>query len=259
MTPKNYLYENYREDLPRWLETYDHNSKFNSRTFFQSRVVFYPGSGDDGDAVKIFGSSHSAHCFVYSDYGINAETIKATLDSLHRNFYGYKSLVRQDLKESDISPTGWKMHASPEQIEKWRQHFQESLNGRAHSYGFLEILERDAGLNDTHGPQRLAILFLGADGHAAYDALFCQPSQNAPFAVLLQDHGFGGNYSKFGNGGFMNSIANAANRFPELLLVASNTEPWASYKAIENVFPADGRARTLYKIIKKSSIENHKN
>lgn len=41
-------------------------------------------------------------------------------------------------------------------------------------YGFLEVLERDAELGPEHGAARLAIIFLGADGHATYDALFCQ-------------------------------------------------------------------------------------
>ena len=66
----------------------------------------------------------------------------------------------------------------------------------------LEILQRESGLNDAHGPSRLAILFLGADAIATYDALFCQgDGTRSPYVVVLQDHGFGGNYDSFGEGG----------------------------------------------------------
>ena len=43
-------------------------SLFNREDFFNSRVVFYPGAYVDGHAIKLFGSSHAAHCFVYCDY-----------------------------------------------------------------------------------------------------------------------------------------------------------------------------------------------
>ena len=63
-------------------------------------------------------------------------------------------------------------------------------------------MERKPEYDEAHGPKRLAIIFLFADGIASYDALFCQSRNKCePFGVLLQDHGFGGNYDKFGMGG----------------------------------------------------------
>jgi len=102
----------------------------------------------------------------------------------------------------------------------------------------LDVVEhsRLADLDDNHGPSRLAILFLGADGHATYDALFCQPGQQAPFAVLLQDHGFAGNYSNWGDDGIAARIARETGCLPEMLLVDDNTtKPWCGYTKVDGV------------------------
>jgi hypothetical protein len=104
-------------------------------------------------------------------------------------------------------------------------------------FGFLEVLERDRDLDDDHGARRLAILFLGADGIAAYEALFCQRQhgQSAPFGVVLQDHGFGGNYERFGGGGLLERIAKDTNALPRFLLVAGNTNAWEGFERVPDV------------------------
>ena len=48
------------------------------------------------------------------------------------------------------------------------------------------------------------ILF--ADGIHAYEQLFVNQYKKAPWLFLLQDHGFGGNYDKFGRGGSLDRI-----------------------------------------------------
>jgi hypothetical protein len=97
----------------------------------------------------------------------------------------------------------------------------------------LEILERDDDLDDNHGAIRLAILFLGADGIAAYDALFSQQNGTPPpFTIVLQDHGYGLNYTTFGQNGLLQQIASNGNALPRYLLVADGTEPWAGYQRV---------------------------
>jgi hypothetical protein len=78
----------------------------------------------------------------------------------------------------------------------------------------LEVLERDRALDDSHGAHRLAILFLGVNGIAAYKALFCQENGTPPFAIVLQDHGTGGNYDRFGHGGSLERIAKTYDVIP---------------------------------------------
>lgn len=210
------------EPCPEWLAEFTRDSTFDSGQFFASRVVFYPGSGHDGHPVKVFGQDHVAHCFIYADYWTEERSIRESLDHPTHHFKGYHSIARVSLTLADLITGPWQPHAAPR--DEWAK-------PRIKPYGFLEVLERDAELGPEHGAARLAIIFLGADGHATYDALFCQgKNPKPPFAILLQDHGFGGNYSRFGRGGLMEQIANATRSRPEFLLVAENTKPWDGYR-----------------------------
>jgi hypothetical protein len=235
-----YLRSSHRQPIPEWLKALappDVVDKQILRSFFQSGVVFYPGSGFDGHAVKVFGGSHSAHCFVYADYGAQKSEIQRHLEAGNREaFRGYKTFARFELAKEMITPSTFRQHATVEQVEKFRM----SLRHPYEIYGFLEILERYAPFTDDHGPERIAVMFLGADGHATYDALFCQDNQVAPFAVLLQDHGFGGNWSVFGKAGVMHDIAQKTDRLPELLLVGVGTEPWEGYTELLDINPSYG-------------------
>jgi hypothetical protein len=55
-----------RINLPDWIRETPSFTKEITDLFLQSRVVFYPGAGDDGHPIKLFGSSRAAFCFVYA-------------------------------------------------------------------------------------------------------------------------------------------------------------------------------------------------
>ena len=234
--------QRHREPCPDWLRNFKKGDTFNRQDFFGSRVVYYPGSGSDGHAVRLFGSAHSAHCFVQVDYLFEQNQVKAELDGKcarqntgSRPFRGYHNLARLSLSESDLAPTGWVQHVH--NLERTR--FSDCFK----PYAFLEILERDDDFGDDHGSHRLAILFLGADGIASYDALFCQSNgTRPPFAVLIQEHGFGGNYDKFGSGGLLERIALECQVFPDFLLVADGSQPWRGYKKVNQLSGSVGGA-----------------
>lgn len=200
--------------------------------FLQSPVVFYPGCGDDGHPVQFFNTERLASCFVYVDYLISEYKIKAALEKPSQaydgRFLGYHSVERIALKQKDLIPDGWVPHVTFPK-KPW---YPTPL---AKPFGFLEILERDADRDESHGAERLSILFLGGDGHASYDALFCQTPQRTPYAVVLQDHGFGGNYDRFGQGGLLETIAINTQTFPEFLLVATDTKAWEGYRRVPGI------------------------
>lgn len=238
MELKHYL-QRYREPCPDWLQNFKKGDTFNHQHFFGSRLVYYPGSGSDGHAVQLFGSTHSAHCFIYVDYQVKQSRIKADLKGTHDGyegaFRGYHPLARLQLSESDLFPKGWGQHVHGLDHARFSDDFKP--------YAFLEILERDDNYGDEHGAHRLAILFLGADGIASYDALFCQNNgAPPPFAVLIQDHGFGGNYDKFGQGGLLERIAITCNVYPQLLLVAEGSGPWRDFEKLPELSASIGGA-----------------
>lgn len=232
MTLYEYL-RGQREDIPAWLNQFTDGDPFPPEAFFGSRVVYYPGSGTDGHPVKVFGSTHSAHTFVYADYGVTQNALEEELGDPRYGFHGYHRLSRLRLSEADLVPRGWTAHVDRSEVPDYR-HGPAIV--AAAPFGFLEVLERNREFGEDHGAHRLAILFLGADGIAAYDALFCQGDHvSAPFALVLQDHGFGGNYGRFGGGGLLEIIATRCEVLPQWILVARNTHPWHKFERVPNV------------------------
>ena len=245
MTTKEYL-EQYREDVPEWLKVYHPGKSRPLADFLKSRIVYYPGSGIDGDPVEVFGASHSAHCFVYADYWLSEADVRAELRA--HGFKGYDILDEVSFSEREV------MSASP-----WRRHFLTEEERRAAAkgtaqmrtythpepYALLAVLERKPNFGDDHGPERLAILFLGADGIATYEAVFANGNAPQFFGFLLQDHGFGGNYSRFGRGGLLEKIMNASKVYPHFILTEYD-DPYDGYAKVEWADPAGSRGRCLF-------------
>lgn len=230
MAPQSYLHQTFRTQVPEWLANFDpQNPGAVSdlvRSFLNSRIVFYPGAGQDGSPVQVFNEAEAAHCFLYLDYMITRDAIEHELQ--HRGFKGYSPIARLAVSESDMRPTQWTAHLRPDEVQ---YPFQP-----VPPYAFMEILEK--GDDAVGGASRLVILFLAADAHAAYDALFCQQDSGpTPFAIVLQDHGTGLNWSDFGADGAMETIARRSDTFPTLLLVGDNTKAWEGFTQVEDVDP----------------------
>ncbi len=234
------------QDVPDWLMQVNQDSTFSRTDFFNSRVVFYPGSGNDGQPVSIFGGTRSAHCFVYADYGMAKSTLERNLHET--SFKGYHNVARLNVAQDEIVPHGWTQHLNSDRQGRAIYQFAREIGN---PFAFLEVLERNEDLDDQHGAKRLCILFIMADGVAAFDAMFCQVHSAPLFALVLQDHGFGGNYTCFGAGGLMDEIASRANSQPEYLLCADNTNPWNGYLKIPNSVSEyaapSGNSRSLYR------------
>lgn len=218
----------YKETIPTWLENYKKGDDVELNEVFSSNVVYYPGSGNDGQPVEICVKSSCSHVFLYVDYGITRKDLENKL--VHPGFRGYSILDTIEISEKDLAPKGW------------HPHFTTKKKGfviNETPYCFMSIFERNEGLTDEHGTKRFAIIFLFADGIASYDALFGNKNIPTPFLVVLQDHGFGGNYDNFGKDGLMEKIAIETDTFPKLLIVGDNTRAWNGYSNV-NCEPVKG-------------------
>ena len=226
-------------DVPAWLSRFSAETGFKRDEFFSGRVVVYPGAGTDGHPVRVFGSAHAAHSFVYVDYHLSEEQLRQELASRAGGFRGYECLAVESVTEQQLCPEGWTQHYTPPvQVGA-----QSSSRGRGSTepYALFVVLERSEDFTDEHGPARLALLYIGGDGHATFDALFCQESGPAnPFAVLLQDHGFGGDYSSWGGAGVMARLARRHKAEPRFLLVAEGTRPWRGFVEVPGLRPDGG-------------------
>jgi hypothetical protein len=238
-----------KELMPGWLAAHAPGRRPSIDDFLRARVVFYPGAGDDGSPVRFFGSRHLAHTFIYADYGVGRAEVERAL--VERSFRGYRQLDRVELTADDLRVRELRYHLAPDDIDHRDRFAADRMRPHEAPFGFIEVLERTAAAGDAHGPARLAILFLYADGHAAYDGLFCQDWSTPPYAVVVQDHGFGGDYSSFGDDGLMHRIATRTGRLPRYLWCADRqSRPWRGYEPVPGV-PVElggvhGMPRTLY-------------
>ena len=218
-----------QEPLPEWLAAPPGTKGFRIDDFFRSRTVFYPGSGTDGHPVKLFNSTRSAHCFIYADYLLSEDSIKEELESKENGFLGYKVIFGISLPINQFSYSGKMCHLTPNNIDESKRFHPVD------PYAFVTIMERDEYLGDTHGAERIAILFLGMDGISCYDIIYCQKGSHPPFAVFLQDHGYGGNYTRFGADGLLGQLAMSQESLPDWLVVGEGTKPWSHYDRVSNV------------------------
>jgi hypothetical protein len=251
MLMRQWLAENHSIHLPAWLDGIDpataipdpfadpvgHRAAVRRLLdgFLRSRTVFYPGSGSDGDPVALFNSARAAACFVYVDYLLARHRL---LDEIERNgFRGYSRVLQVDLEAGDFPP--WRPSVQP--LPDARRPLDVS------PYGMLCIFERASRPEEDLGQRRFAILFLCADGHAAYDGLYCQGNGvPAPFCFVAEDHGFGGNYSPWGMGGVAHQVAITRQVFPRLMLVAEgSTTPWPDYDRVPMPGDLQGQWRNL--------------
>jgi hypothetical protein len=76
--------------------------------------------------------------------------------------------------------------------------------------------------------------------------------KKAPWIFLLQDHGFGGNYDKFGKGGLLDAIIKRNGIRPQFVICASNTRIWDGYEAHTELPPINDGMRNPRMLYRKS-------
>ena len=70
--------------------------------------------------------------------------------------------------------------------------------------------------------------FKRLDGYDVFEQVFVS-ARRAPLALVLQEHGLGGNYDRFGRGGRLERLAIDVAR-PRWALIGGNTDPWSGYE-----------------------------
>lgn len=236
----------HQEELPTWLENYRQGDSVSFAEIMNSRIAYYPGSGFDGHLVSVANRAHCVHSYLYVDYLLKKDELISHIDG--EGFRGYHSIGRIEWAERDLMPNG--QYPIP-------AHLLEGVNPTLFvdkdvvPYCFTEVFERDADRGDEWGAERFAVTFLFADGIATYYQLFVKQYDKAPWLLLLQDHGFGCNYDRFGKGGLLDKIMETSDIRPELVICAEGTRIWDGYEKLEDLSGTRGgmhhAERFLYK------------
>lgn len=238
MSKKNDL----RRPVPEWLAKIDPNRLGEAEPPIDDilrQSLYYPACGIDGSAISRLGGL--CHSFIYVDC---AET-KGNLEKALREggFRGYSLIGRRSIDRSELNPNhNWRpripatwqgTHCYSEKrfildrgelagiLSRW---CDESLNP---FFCDWMIFERDEGFTDNHGPERFSLMFLCAEGIAAYQALFVDRGI-APLALAIIRPGswMGNNFDDYEQpNSLFAHVVLGANPKPDYLFCGGYFEP----------------------------------
>lgn len=224
-----------KELIPSWLENHKRGFPIQAKEILKSRVCFYPGSGFDGTPIELFNKSHSCHVYVYTDYLIPKNDIEAALDS-DNAFVGYELYDTVKISLNDLIPNGFIPHISKEEFEKCIAGYNEYNVDVTSGYVLLKIFERRNDFTSYHGAKRFAILYIGGDAIATYDALFGNKNANV-FSLFIKEHGFGCQYEHYGVNTLLERIAERTNAFPKYIVLFQRQYMWKGYSHNREIAP----------------------
>ena len=164
--------------------------------------VFYPACGDDGLPVKYFNehfAEYGVNSYVYVDYAMNADRLR----DIQNGFRYYHIVEQTDLAEGDLVAPGtdYRKYASvltDEEIVRQKEVVYGMYRGLIRPFARHIEYERNDDADKVRGPERFTMLYIGAEGVAAYAALYSTRGI-APraIAIIAPGTGFGGNYTDF--------------------------------------------------------------
>jgi hypothetical protein len=195
--------------------------------------LFYPSSAFDGDPVRHLAGNVLS--FIYVDYGVSQDRYIHALT--HPGFRGYDLVATRAVTESELVPAGWQPTLPLPADGNPSHHYHNLISKPFCSWS---VFQRSGSVSVAHGPFRFSLLFLCADGVAAFQALYMS-NNVAPKAVAIIQPGhrmFGGNWTNYTDPEqiFARSVLGNPNGTPAFLLYGGYGERdlyrspcWPSY------------------------------
>ncbi len=152
--------------------------------------LYYPSSGLDGDPIKYLAGN--IFSFVYVDQGRSHRDFSNSLNA--PGLRGYDLLASRAVAENELTPNGWRPDFSVDlDGDPWQY-----LDWIGQPFCTWSIFRRQDHVPANHGPSRFSLLYLCADGVAAFQAMYLANAM-APkaIAVIQPGHAFGGNWTDY--------------------------------------------------------------
>lgn len=152
--------------------------------------LFYPAAGVDHDPVTYLKGYTTS--FVYCDYGIEQKQVDE--QRMLGWFDGYHVIHQRMLRREEIAPAGFRMpqlsEADPDP-ERFAAH-------RKPEFVLWFVFERGDLAHAADSPRRFSLLYVCADGVAAFNELYVACRRKpAAIAIIQPGHCFGANYTNF--------------------------------------------------------------
>ena len=152
--------------------------------------LYYPSSEFDGDPVKYLGGNILS--FIYVDYGVGKDQLTQELSS--SGFLGYRPIGSRAVQERELVPNGWRPSMPFDHDGNWRP----AASPHEQPFCLWTVFEREPDMPGDHGPVRFSLLYLYADGAAAFQALYVSNGVVPKVVAIIQPgHSFGGNWTDF--------------------------------------------------------------
>ena len=180
-------------------------------------TLFYPGSGSDWGPLRLFGEFAHFERVIYCDYHCRWAECRGHLnDGGFWEEAGYRQISCREM-----SPVEWGLLSWNELWDKrsYQDSFAtHSLHPRSHAFELL--LERKGRF--------LTLVLLPTEAIGTFRYLLRR--KVTIDAVVLQEHGFGGQWTNFGGESMLyEACQQDPSSCPQWLLIGENTKPWPGY------------------------------
>ena len=182
--------------------------------------LYYPASGFDGDPVRHF--SNIFQHFFYVDYSGTELHLNYELRS--RGFNGYALIANRRVTRNELSPTSWRSTDI---------HNESGISGQFDPQKAFCRWMVFSKTRDVQGPERFSLLYLYADGIAAYQATYAALGiKPKGIAIIQSGHLSGNNWAIFPStdGLLYKAVSQNSAGFPDYLLYGGFAPIWRSEK-----------------------------
>jgi len=190
--------------------------------------LYYPSSGLDGDPIKYMAGNILS--FIYADYSLPKNSVLKALTGA--GFRGYELLASRD-----VFKLAWELERQERDL-RWLKDTDGSPSSHAwirkdtEPFCIWSVFQRQDNFPDTHGPLRFSLLYLCAEGVAAFQSLYIANSISPmAVAVIQPGHSFGGNWTDFTDPKkiFSRSVQQNPAGQPSILLCLYDEPCWPNY------------------------------
>jgi len=162
-----------RSKYPSWLKKAENLPYFPIREILKDSL-YYPNCDLDGLPVKNF--NKYVYSFVYVDYWVSIDKVKAEMES--NGFAGYSNCYSRIIAREELYKTEEEFQIFNDNLCKYaeerRNKFQHDNNITVDSdnYAFWTVWERDGNLTSVYGPKRFSFLYIRDDSLITYINLY---------------------------------------------------------------------------------------
>ena len=156
-------------DIPQWLSKLVAASVMNEPFPLRELLkdsFYYPSSGFDGRPIQQIACNFLS--FIYVDYGYSRDEFMV---ELNKGFLGYDLLAERAVTAKELTPNGWRPTLPRHEDGNPDQYFDLSTITKQ-PFCSWSVFQRREDFPASHGPARFSLLYLCADGVAAFQALY---------------------------------------------------------------------------------------